>query len=541
VAEHARAAQRACEHWCDADAATATTADDRAALAALAAVAAGHVSPLAAVLGGVAGQEVIKVVSGRFTPLPGAWWFDAAATLATGAPLSVDAAFLADRVPAGDRYDGQVVVWGRAMQAALASARVFLVGAGALGCEYLKSFACMGVACGGGEVTVTDMDSIETSNLNRQFLFRARHVGALKSAVAAEAARAINPALAVRALATKVAPDTAHVFDDAFWTGLTAVVTALDNVPARLYVDSQCVVHGRPLFESGTLGTKCHTQAVLPGRTLNYGAVRDPPERDIPVCTLKSFPTALEHTLQWARDEFEARFKHAPDEANAYLQRGGRDGYWAFASAQRATLLQRVTQLHGALVRERPRSAADAAAWARARFEELFSHNARQLLHQYPVRAGRRTGGCAARPWAPASRSPSARSWTARTPAARCSGRRRSDRPPRRRLRGRTRCIARSSSRRRGCSGGRTAWRCPRPTTPRRGRRCCQRQRRPCPRSWRRGPPLRRRRRRRRSRRRPRRRRRTWRAPRAACWPRCRRPRRCGRWCRWSSTRTTTS
>lgn len=46
------------------------------------------------------------------------------------------------------------------------------VGAGAIGCELLKNFAMMGLASGDGEVIVTDMDTIEKSNLNRQFLFR---------------------------------------------------------------------------------------------------------------------------------------------------------------------------------------------------------------------------------------------------------------------------------------------------------------------------------------------------------------------------------
>lgn len=47
------------------------------------------------------------------------------------------------------------------------------VGAGAIGCELLKNFAMVGLGCGPeGSVTVTDMDTIEKSNLNRQFLFR---------------------------------------------------------------------------------------------------------------------------------------------------------------------------------------------------------------------------------------------------------------------------------------------------------------------------------------------------------------------------------
>ena len=47
------------------------------------------------------------------------------------------------------------------------------VGAGAIGCELLKNFAMMGVGAGpNGRIFVTDMDLIEKSNLNRQFLFR---------------------------------------------------------------------------------------------------------------------------------------------------------------------------------------------------------------------------------------------------------------------------------------------------------------------------------------------------------------------------------
>ena len=65
------------------------------------------------------------------------------------------------------------------MQRKLATLKLFLVGAGALGCEFLKNFAMMGVAAGGegGLVTVTDDDVIEKSNLSRQFLFRDWNIG----------------------------------------------------------------------------------------------------------------------------------------------------------------------------------------------------------------------------------------------------------------------------------------------------------------------------------------------------------------------------
>ena len=61
------------------------------------------------------------------------------------------------------------------------------------------------------------------------------------------------------------------MFNDDFWEGLDVVVNALDNVNARLYVDSRCVYFQKPLLESGTLGTKCNTQVCTP-TTLSSGA-----------------------------------------------------------------------------------------------------------------------------------------------------------------------------------------------------------------------------------------------------------------------------
>jgi ubiquitin-activating enzyme E1 len=64
---------------------------------------------------------------------------------------------------------------------------------------------------------------------------------------------------------------------------LDVVVNALDNVKARLYVDTRCVFFEKPLLESGTLGAKCNSQMVLPHLTENYGASRDPPEKQAPL------------------------------------------------------------------------------------------------------------------------------------------------------------------------------------------------------------------------------------------------------------------
>mmetsp|Transcript_8616 Transcript_8616/g.25519 ORF Transcript_8616/g.25519 Transcript_8616/m.25519 type:complete len:1052 (-) Transcript_8616:89-3244(-) len=335
-------------------------------------------SPMCAALGGIVGQEVLKACSAKFSPINGFFFLDADETLPDEL-LSID-----EVAPQNDgkRYDSQIACYGKELQQKLLDLNYFIVGAGAIGCEMLKNWALMGVGCGPeGRITVTDMDRIEKSNLSRQFLFRSKDINHFKSSSAANAVKEMNPDIKITALQEKVAPDTEHIFGDIFYDKLSGVCTALDNVEARLYVDQRCVFYRLPMLESGTLGTKGNTQVVVPGITENYGATRDPPEKSIPVCTLKNFPNQIQHTLQWARDYFEGEFKQAAEDVNSYLSQSP-DDY--LASLQPNNRNETMKNIQRTLVDDRPVTFEDCVAWARLKFEDLFNNQIRQLLHNFP-------------------------------------------------------------------------------------------------------------------------------------------------------------
>ncbi|CAN4113790.1 unnamed protein product [Withania somnifera] len=326
-----------------------------------------ELNPMAAMFGGIVGQEVVKAWSGKFHPLYQFFYFDSVESLPTE-PLDPS-----DLKPLTTRYDKK-----------LEDAKVFLVGSGALGCEFLKNLALMG-----------------KSNLSRQFLFRDWNIGQEKSTVAAAAAAAlsINPQLQTEVLQNCVGPETENVFDDTFWENLSVVINVLDNVNARLYVDQRCLYFQKPLFESGTLSAKCNTQMVIPHLTENYGASRDPPEKQAPMCTLHSFPHNIDHCLTWARSEFEGFLEKIPAEVNAYLSNPNE-----YASAQinagDAQARHNLERVLECLDRERCQTFEDCIAW---HVSNYFANRVKQLIFTFPEDAMTSSG---ARFWSAPKRFP---------------------------------------------------------------------------------------------------------------------------------------
>jgi ubiquitin-activating enzyme E1 len=339
--------------------------------------AATELSGSCAFLGGAVAQEVVKKF-GKYTPLNQWLTVDYFELLPGGTTVPADAA------PIGSRYDHQIAIFGKAIQDKILAQKWFLVGCGALGCEYIKAFAMMGIgASPEGKVHITDLDTIELSNLSRQFLFRSEHINKFKSESAAVVAKQMNPDMNLQCHVTKVCDETEHIFDDAFWNGLDGVWNALDNIHARHYTDGKCVIYGKPLIESGTEGTKANSSVHIPHQTLTYSDTPVQETGKIAACTLRNFPHLDVHCIEWARPRFESLFAHGPQQVNTLCS----DEKKFFETLRKEPAhdgIATLKELIALMTEAKGRDFASAARLAATEFTTQFRNRIKDLIYCFP-------------------------------------------------------------------------------------------------------------------------------------------------------------
>jgi molybdopterin/thiamine biosynthesis adenylyltransferase len=187
----------------------------------------------------------------------------------------------------------------------ISSSHVIIVGVGALGCEIAKNLTLVGV----GRLTLIDMDIIETSNLSRQMLFTEEDKGKLKTEVAKEKLKVLNPDVEIIAYTKKFQELPMSVFESA-----DIIAGGLDSFKARFALNRLAHELSIPYVDGAATGFKGNVQVIIPADSEISGEQTPclrcffpiPPadEKVYVACSIPGEPRSREQCILKAEDEF---------------------------------------------------------------------------------------------------------------------------------------------------------------------------------------------------------------------------------------------
>jgi len=124
-------------------------------------------------------------------------------------------------------------------------AKIFVMGAGAIGNETLKNLVLLGVT----NIFICDMDTIEKSNLSRTLLFRRGDENNLKAKVAAQRLEEMSPDDNFKV--DYFCGDVMYELGSGIFRRFDIVLGCLDNDATRFFIDKQCTLFGKPWVNAG--------------------------------------------------------------------------------------------------------------------------------------------------------------------------------------------------------------------------------------------------------------------------------------------------
>lgn len=267
--------------------------------------------PTVGMIGGCASMECIKYCTGVALPTFSQW-------------ASIDRSCVIgweiDELPILDghsRYDPITATVGNKIQERMRKINALIVGVGAIGCEYARYAALFGF----NRITLIDNDTVELSNLTRQFLFRDKHQGMPKATVGRISILKVNSDLKeenVVAFQEKFLDKTVLKVGRNF----DVVFSAVDSAIGRNFISDYASSRRIPMVNAGMEKYRGNFNIYIPYKTQKANYKENQKNSELP-CTLKTIPTTPYHLLQWAHNEFIDYFQIQPTAAIECIQKKG--------------------------------------------------------------------------------------------------------------------------------------------------------------------------------------------------------------------------
>ncbi len=204
---------------------------------------------------------------------------------------------------------------------------ILVVGCGGLGCELVKLLNLLPESI---NITLIDDDTIDQSNLNRQFYFTKESVNKSKARVVASKLTNIKN---VKFIIERICKETENTlkrekvdnnenieikrvkiehndskvenvfrFSTDFISKFDVVFNCLDNNETRSFINQRCVMNGIKLIDGGS--TEWLGQSMIFTRESEcFDCSPKAPNKNYPICTIRQKPKTFEHCLVWAKSK----------------------------------------------------------------------------------------------------------------------------------------------------------------------------------------------------------------------------------------------
>jgi adenylyltransferase/sulfurtransferase len=163
-------------------------------------------------------------------------------------------------------------------QKKISSAKIFIIGAGGLGCPVGYYLTAAGV----GTIALIDNDNVELSNLQRQIAHNVKTLGVNKADSVKKTFEALNPDVNVIAIKERI--NNKNILE--LIKDYDIIVDGSDNFPTRYLVNDACVMLKKPLVSGAILRFEGQVTTILPGDGPCYRCLFEdpPPPGLVPSC-----------------------------------------------------------------------------------------------------------------------------------------------------------------------------------------------------------------------------------------------------------------